>query len=887
MWYGGKEQMRYPSFQNSTKHLNRIFLFTMMLACFAGFSVQAQAGILFVDASNSSGTATGASWATAYTSIQDAVNAASAGDEIWVAAGTYTGTGDYVVEMAEGVDLYGGFSGTETQLEQRNWVSNTVILDGNHERRVLLGAEDAILDGFTITRGNSFGKGGGMYIEGELLNEVLMSIVNCTFSDNHSMNGGAIYNYYGNIEITNCAFTQNGALQGGAVYNINSEPAITGCTFIGNLSSNYGGAVYNISTWAIFSDCYFIDNSVGYINASKGGGLYSKYSRDTFTNCVFRNNETDGFGGGLYSLGSYGLTVVNCSFSGNQAGDQGGGIWSDGSPVIKNSILWGNSADNSGNEIYDEYSAAAITYSCLNGLFPGTGNLNTNPDFASQTDLRLQEGSPCIDTGTSTEAPATDILGQTRPIGSGWDMGAYEMPEPIDEDILEDQDRIIFPAAFNGLDSLLANSWVGATAMNINSSAKGINFLGKDSSGNTLSTNGSLPDLPARGQLANLTTEIVTMSSQLKTIIGEGDGNFDPLRGIFVLGDSATSRLDGIGHRWITGKELYLLNGWEKSGESTIVFIYNPSLSKQADVVLEWIGPDGSVIDTENLSIDSEGTLFEPFSDLFTNPGSREGYLKITSSTEVCGFLVNATSQAFIAFPAQPAREGDALYASHFILLPDGSGSELQLVNAGNSAASVVFTATDDTQRAFASQGMILEPSQMLKGGITEFIPLDPGELGPNELLTGRIKVDVTSVGATGTSPRVLGGITLNGSPTNSAALPLETEGWKETVFPHIAQSVDLRIFTGLAIWNITGNYCNVTVRSWNQNGQITASKSFSLAPGVRRVGLLNEDFYFGSQYSQVGGHLEIISSREVISFCLYGDFDMVYLSTIGGQNVD
>jgi len=374
----------------------------------------------------------------------------------------------------------------------------------------------------------------------------------------------------------------------------------------------------------------------------------------------------------------------------------------------------------------------------------------------------------------------------------------------------------------------------------------------------------------------------------LTTIIGEGDGSLDPLRGIFVLGDSATRRLDGIGHRWITGKELYLLNGWEKTGESTIVFLYNPSLSEPADLAIDWIAPDGSLIDDFNTSVPAEGTLLQPLSQLFSITSSAlEGYLKITSSTEVCGFLVNATSQAFIAFPAQPAKEAEALYASHFILLPDGSGTELQLVNAGSAPVSVVFTAIDGSQRSFTSQGLILEPGEMLKGGITEFIPLDPGELGSTGLLTGTIKAEVTSTGTGSVIPRVLGGITLNGSPANSAALPMETEGWTKTVFPHIAQSLDLQIFTGLAIWNITGSYCNVVVRARDQAGQITAAKNFSLAPNTRRVGLLNEDFYFGSQYSQVGGHLEIESSREVICFCLYGDFAMVYLSTIGGQKVD
>ena len=878
-----QRSLRLASHMNRFAFLSRVTVLILILSSFT------QAAILRVDI-GSSGTQNGTTWATAYNSIQNGMNAASAGDEIWVAAGTYKGTGDYVLEMAQGVALYGGFAGTETQRNQRNWVSNPTVIDGENERTVILGAEDSTLDGFTVTRGGNQMNGGGMYNEGEFLNELFLTITNCNFVDNHAINGGAIYNKSSDIEVTNCTFSQNGALQGGGVYNINSAPVFTGCNFTENSGVNSGGAMYNASSDAVISGCYFIGNTVEYVmDASKGAGIYGSYSRLEVTNCLFRNNEADGFGGGIYASGSgYSPTIINCSFSGNEAGDQGGGIFTDCEPIIKNCIIWGNSAENSGDDIYISGSSPVITYSCLNGLFPGTGNLNTNPKFTSLTDLRLQAGSPCIDTGTSTGAPSTDIIGQSRPIGDSWDMGAYEMPEMSDENILEDQDRIIFPAGFTSLDPLLGNSWVGATAMNINSSAKGITFIGKDSSGNTLSTNGALPDLKARGQLANLTTEIVTMSSQLKTIIGEGDGNLDPLRGIFVLGDSATSRLDGIGHRWVTGKELYLLNGWEKSGQSTTVFLYNPSLEEQADVAIEWIGPDGLVIDTENQSIAAEGTLFQPFSDLFPiNSGSQEGYLKITSSTEICGFLVNATSQAFIAFPAQLPKESEALYASHFILLPDGSGTELQLVNAGSAAASVVFTATDDAQRSFVSQGLILEPGEMINGGITEFMPLDPGELGPNDLLTGRIKVEISSTGATEIQPRVLGGITLNGSPTNSAALPLETEGWKETVFPHIAQSVNLRIFTGLAIWNITGNYCNITVRSWNQNGQVTATKSFSLAPGVRRVGLLNEDFYFGSQYSQVGGHLEIISSREVISFCLYGDFDMVYLSTIGGQKAD
>ncbi len=876
-----------PYYAGLRKHLALLFqvaALTMLLG------ISARAAILRVDTGNNSGTQNGTSWATAYKNIQAAVDASSAGDEIWVAAGTYNGTGDHIVVMAENVSLYGGFSGTETQRSQRNWVTNITTIDGNHERRGLLGAEGSRLDGFTVTRGGGQMNGGGMYNEGVPLNELFMSIANCAFIDNHSINGGAIYNKSSNIEIINCTFSQNGALQGGGVYNINSAPVITACSFTENSGVNLGGAMYNASSDAVISNCYFIGNTVEYVmDASKGAGIYGSYSRLKVTNCVFRDNEADGFGGGIYASGSgYSPTIINCSFSGNEAGDKGGGIWTNGEPVIKNCILWGNSAENSGSDIYLDSSSPVITYSCINGLFPGTGNLNTNPKFAGPADLSLQAGSPCIDAGTSAGAPSTDIVGQSRPIGDGWDMGAYEMPETVDEDVLEKQDRIVFPASFTALDPILGNTWVGATAMNINTTGKPITFLGKDSSGNNLSTNSSLPSLNARGQLANLTSELVTLTPQVKTIIGEGNGQNLPLRGIFVLGDSQTKRLDGIGHQWITGKTLYLLNGWEKTGQATIVHIYNPSLSEQAEMLIEWIGPDGSIIDDSNQILPAEGTLFQPLSDIFNiTPGNMEGYLKITSSTEICGFILNGTAQAFIAFPAQLASETEALYAPHFILLPDGSGTELQLVNAGTVPASVVFLATDDTGQEYESQGQILEAGEMMLGSITEFIPLNPEELDPNQILTGRIKVTVSAAGGSGANPMVLGGITLNGSPYNSAGLPLEKEGWKKTIFPHIAQSTGMRIFTGLAIWNKSSLFTNITVKAWNQSGQVTATKVFSLAPGLRRVGLLNEDFYFGSSFSQVGGHLEGTSSQDVICFCLYGDFDMVYLSTIGGQKVD
>ncbi len=454
---------------------------------------------------------------------------------------------------------------------------------------------------------------------------------------------------------------------------------------------------------------------------------------------------------------------------------------------------------------------------------------------------------------------------------------------------LEKQDRIIIPASFKQLSPVLGNSFVGATALNLNQSAKSITFSGRDSDGNILAVNESFPDLNAKGQLARVTSEILDLAPQLSTITGTGDGTDLPFRGIFVVGDDQTRRLDGIGHRWISGNELYLLNGWEKQGQATTVYLYNTSTETAAEVAIELTAADGSVTETTTRQIPAEGTLFQALSELFNiTPESPEGYLKITSSTAVTGFILNGTSESFIAFPALVPVDTEELYAPHFILLPDGSGTEIQLVNIGLIPVSIVFQTFEDYGAEYETQGIVIQPDEMLKGNITEFTSLDPENLDDNQVLTGKMRILISPVGEYEgfEAPRVIGGITLSGGSRSFAALPLESSGSPGTVFPHIAQSIDMRIYTGLAIWNISGQEADITVQAWNPEGGLTAVKNFSLDPNQRRVGMLDENYFFGPGFSQVGGHLDINSSQPIISFCLYGDFDLEYLSTIGGQKL-
>lgn len=119
-------------------------LFAIAVIGLAFAPLRSTAGaIIYVDA-GATGADTGANWTDAFSDLQDALVAATAGDELWVAAGVYTpsdtdATASFI--MTSGVAVYGGFNGTEASRHQRDWFTNVTTLSGD------IGGDDVVPPG--------------------------------------------------------------------------------------------------------------------------------------------------------------------------------------------------------------------------------------------------------------------------------------------------------------------------------------------------------------------------------------------------------------------------------------------------------------------------------------------------------------------------------------------------------------------------------------------------------------------------------------------------------------------------------------------------------------------------------------------------------------------
>ncbi|HPY14810.1 MAG TPA: hypothetical protein PLI61_07950 [bacterium] len=347
--------------------------------------------VIFVNES-AEGSDNGTSWANAFMDLQPALDAAVDGDQIWVAAGKYKPTSVHGIitmedvadeeefnkykhfRMKNGVEIYGGFAGTETELAQRDFETNETILScdiGEFDEQYdncfhifyhpagLDLDNSAVIDGFLMEGGYAddnepHDAGSVMYNDGSspvvkngwiywnysykgavfYNKDSSMKVMDTQFVNNEApySKGGVFYNENSNIEISGCDFANSWAegdndSRGGAIYSVGGKTVVTDTVLKSNLA-NMGGAIFIESGDLEVSGCTFDENQGEF-----GGAIYlndsdSSVIKDTIFqyNVTYDYGDTDGKGGAI-RISSSNLKIINSTFF-KQISGIGGAVFS-------------------------------------------------------------------------------------------------------------------------------------------------------------------------------------------------------------------------------------------------------------------------------------------------------------------------------------------------------------------------------------------------------------------------------------------------------------------------------------------------------------------------------------------------------------------------------
>jgi len=401
-----------------------------------------------------------------YPTIQQGIDISANGDTVLVQSGTYHENIDF---NGHNIVLCSLFLTTGDE----GFVATTIIDGDSSGAAITLSnfeSSSAVITGFTVTNGGgvqgggiicdqsgptithnlivgNYGEsGGGIYCIGAdpviSDNRIMANIssgIGCyrsrpkingnLFMGNIAELGGAIYleNSPEAIIAENNITRNFGLLDGAGIYCNTSDASITGNQITENIAGR-GGGIFCLSSSPIITG-NTIGHNQGEIN---GGGFYLDHSDPVMGNNIVAGNLTNNLGAGLFCNHSNPI-LINITVTRNSAVLRGGGIYNFYSlPEIVNSIFWANDAPV-GPQIYNYSGPFEITYSDIQGGWPGAGNIDVDPLFknAAGGDYHLMVtecgdslDSPCVDAGDPLIADS--LLECSWGLGTSvCDMGAY------------------------------------------------------------------------------------------------------------------------------------------------------------------------------------------------------------------------------------------------------------------------------------------------------------------------------------------------------------------------------------------------------------------------------------------------------------------------------
>lgn len=371
-----------------------LYLLTFFLPLFCSaqsvYHVQASSLAPFPD---------GLSWTSAFSDLQQALSIAQSGDSIWIAKGTYKPTLDNdrwkSFVLPSGVMLYGGFAGTETHFDQRDWEQNPTILSGDigvsgdstdNSYCIVYASNTGAstrIDGLIIENANADNtdinvpvgqlsrSGAGIYLNGSGQGAFAhLDIYNCILRRNRAnyLGGGIFVNGrnggQASVRLENTLFDSNrsGYLGAGLAVENNTNQVtplnIVKCLFKSNYAVVEASAAWLYIHQAVtFSDCTFIRNKQPGPGSIKIEG--DNFSQPViFERCDFSENQSNDLGSAVYfriysASNQFYMRFRDCRFYANLStplylyGPVGNYVLN-----VENSIFYHNSSGSSAGVAY-------------------------------------------------------------------------------------------------------------------------------------------------------------------------------------------------------------------------------------------------------------------------------------------------------------------------------------------------------------------------------------------------------------------------------------------------------------------------------------------------------------------------------------------------------
>ena len=309
-----------------------------------------------------------------YSSVQAAVDAASSGGLIKVAAGTYTGVSarqgvTQAIYISKTITLQGGYTTTNWTISDPD--ANPTVLDAQGKGRVLyvIGDISPTIEGLYITGGNAAGLGGGyfgfdcgggVYLNHRDVSSAATLMDNRVFS-NTAVIGGGVCLHYGTPTLKGNVVSSNTAGNGGGLWLYQTDATLRGNTISSNTAGDGGGGLFLLHVlFALGHDTLEGNAIISNTSSNMGGGLFFQSGAATLRGNVIRGNIDSGTGywwnggGGLYMCCGSTPVLINNVIADNRALSGSGGLMiRESSPLLFHTTIARNSgSDGSGVYIF-------------------------------------------------------------------------------------------------------------------------------------------------------------------------------------------------------------------------------------------------------------------------------------------------------------------------------------------------------------------------------------------------------------------------------------------------------------------------------------------------------------------------------------------------------